>query len=162
MEDTLRDTSTRTFTFHKRSLNSCCNGRYSQRMETKEVKIDIPVLILVVMEDTLRDDWEDFSYINDYGCLNPCCNGRYSQSARASLHACDLCCLNPCCNGRYSQRRTGLLYEQKLLGLNPCCNGRYSQRDTTWIWMQWRQRLNPCCNGRYSQSYDDSSYLRFI
>ena len=38
------------------------------------------VLILVLMEDTLREAIE--TYFNCYcDCLNPCSNGRYSQSS---------------------------------------------------------------------------------
>ena len=36
------------------------------------------VLILVLMEDTLRD-WEAQTRTDEFGCLNPCFNGRYSQ-----------------------------------------------------------------------------------
>ena len=54
MEDTLRD------------ANVDCS-----------IDIDGYVLILVLMEDTLRVHWK-FTNINS---LNPCSNGRYSQSA---------------------------------------------------------------------------------
>ena len=44
------------------------------------IAIDIHiVLILVLMEDTLRDTYEVLQTIH-YSCLNPCFNGRYSQS----------------------------------------------------------------------------------
>ena len=61
------------------------------------------VLILVLMEDTLRGKrlWKGSETL--YG-LNPCFNGRYSQSLM-----------------RY--QNTGRM----LSGLNPCFNGRYSQ-----------------------------------
>ena len=36
------------------------------------------VLILVLMEDTLRDERNEQFF--SYRCLNPCFNGRYSQS----------------------------------------------------------------------------------
>ena len=36
------------------SLNPCCNGRYSQRRKPQSILICLNVLILVVMEDTLR------------------------------------------------------------------------------------------------------------
>ena len=59
-------------------LNPCFNGRYSQRL----IKISVPtwnieVLILVLMEDTLRVhvDTEQQNKLS----LNPCFNGRYSQ-----------------------------------------------------------------------------------
>ena len=37
------------------------------------------VLILVLMEDTLRDDGSFYSRIQKVKRLNPCFNGRYSQ-----------------------------------------------------------------------------------
>ena len=59
------------------------------------------VLILVLMEDTLRvavfNDREDFLG------LNPCFNGRYSQSVLLCSMIERTSCLNPCFNGRYSQ-----------------------------------------------------------
>ena len=42
-------------------------------------KIQKPVLILVLMEDTLRGT-ERHACGTLYGSLNPCFNGRYSQS----------------------------------------------------------------------------------
>ncbi len=61
-----------------KSLNPCFNGRYSQRRNRKPQTNLKNVLILVLMEDTLRagtlNYWED-SCIG----LNPCFNGRYSQ-----------------------------------------------------------------------------------
>ena len=66
------------------------------------------VLILVLMEDTLRGLTE-----TDEGN--------------------DLC-LNPCFNGRYSQRHLISYIKEGLpLGLNPCFNGRYSQRAKTGV-----------------------------
>ena len=64
------------------------------------------VLILVLMEDTLRD----FNESNNV--------------TRAH-------CLNPCFNGRYSQRRARLVFSFASPSLNPCFNGRYSQ--SVWI-----------------------------
>ena len=61
------------------------------------------VLILVLMEDTLRGDKHIYM-----------------------LQVCDR--LNPCFNGRYSQRKTSASTGQRCLRLNPCFNGRYSQR----------------------------------
>ena len=85
------------------SLNPCFNGRYSQRKKSIIESLVKNVLILVLMEDTLRDRdvkgcgevqkvlilvlMEDtlrgFVLAIDYpivACLNPCFNGRYSQS----------------------------------------------------------------------------------
>ena len=64
----------------KTRLNPCFNGRYSQRRVNSLTENAKEVLILVLMEDTLRD-----SYSSEFGrtfCLNPCFNGRYSQRAR--------------------------------------------------------------------------------
>ena len=84
-------------------LNPCFNGRYSQRMFSGRGQHTIRwVLILVLMEDTLRDLtlagrslkkgvlilvlMEDTLRVFDNNsshifvfCLNPCFNGRYSQ-----------------------------------------------------------------------------------
>ena len=53
MEDTLREKI-----FQKplevKSLNPCFNGRYSQSLKVKNVNVVPQVLILVLMEDTLR------------------------------------------------------------------------------------------------------------
>ena len=60
------------------------------------------VLILVVMEDALRDN-EINENPDVIGCLNPCCNGRCSASAMiASFNPGWDQGLNPCCNGRCS------------------------------------------------------------
>ena len=85
----------------------------------------IPVLILVVMEDTLRAKIMERYYVQE--------------------------CLNPCCNGRYSQRITLTNKNKKIRGLNPCCNGRYSQSIKDFEKCRLNACLNPCSNGRYSQ-----------
>ena len=61
------------------------------------------VLILVLMEDTLRDE-QFFSYRLHLQSLNPCFNGRYSQREPQWRKVKIPGCLNPCFNGRYSQR----------------------------------------------------------
>ena len=151
MEDTLRELymflNQETF-----GLNPCFNGRYSQRwLVRKSTQTETHVLILVLMEDTLRDNVK--LYI-DYkgGSLNPCFNGRYSQ--RIFFWLIEPMCgsLNPCFNGRYSQsgpkeekkKKKAVLilvlmedtlrvfkpesYTKDGKSLNPCFNGRYSQR----------------------------------
>ena len=102
MEDTLRGESKVIFVSLFSSLNPCFNGRYSQSVSWNKKTIVVQVLILVLMEDTLRGlllfslvvlhlvlilvlmedtlreiDWAD--YCQQMG-LNPCFNGRYSQS----------------------------------------------------------------------------------
>ena len=43
-------------------------------------RLCLQVLILVLMEDTLRDK---YNKVTDYNiCLNPCSNGRYSQRGK--------------------------------------------------------------------------------
>ena len=64
--------------------------------------IDV-VLILVLMEDTLRVSLISFKRMSLQG-LNPCFNGRYSQSAWLAAAPKKDFGLNPCFNGRYSQR----------------------------------------------------------
>ena len=62
----------------------------------------VQVLILVLMEDTLRVDILQEDVVS--GRLNPCFNGRYSQSFLVVLNSTFFKSLNPCFNGRYSQR----------------------------------------------------------
>ena len=63
------------------SLNPCSNGRDSQRAnEDYKKRIKQAVLILVLMEDTLRDTMRMASCTRR--CLNPYSNGRYSQSCK--------------------------------------------------------------------------------
>ena len=55
MEDTLRDTYEVLQTISIKSLNPCFNGRYSQRTDNEDdITSVLAVLILVLMEDTLR------------------------------------------------------------------------------------------------------------
>ena len=59
-------------------LNPCFNGRYSQREDLTPFESMGLVLILVLMEDTLRASKGQNRKPRE--CLNPCFNGRYSQS----------------------------------------------------------------------------------
>ena len=61
----------------ERSLNPCFNGRYSQSNIKHKKQRYGKVLILVLMEDTLRGE-EKKEGLNNLS-LNPCFNGRYSQ-----------------------------------------------------------------------------------
>ena len=54
MEDTLRGQRCLQASTLIAGLNPCCNGRYSQSVASKENRNGVKVLILVVMEDTLR------------------------------------------------------------------------------------------------------------
>ena len=105
MEDTLRDDITAMLAARSGSLNPCFNGRYSQSkpftynppkvhyvlilvlmedtlrgMRLTPPYMKMKVLILVLMEDTLREMAELWLRLSHY-CLNPCFNGRYSQSS---------------------------------------------------------------------------------
>ena len=60
------------------SLNPCFNGRYSQSSMRIVNIYPSFVLILVLMEDTLRDISVFSTRVYTPG-LNPCFNGRYSQ-----------------------------------------------------------------------------------
>ena len=62
------------------SLNPCCYGRWSQRSAWQDLRKAERVLILVVMEDGLRDSNAGIFYVSNG--LNPCCYGRWSQSLR--------------------------------------------------------------------------------
>ena len=54
MEDTLRALNKELFEAEELCLNPCSNGRYSQSYNGYTVYKDDMVLILVLMEDTLR------------------------------------------------------------------------------------------------------------
>ena len=84
------------------------------------------VLILVLMEDTLRAAFIIAIDIHIVG-LNPCFNGRYSQRSLIKAGAKSVKSLNPCFNGRYSQRKDIFSLFMLTASLNPCFNGRYSQ-----------------------------------
>ena len=71
------------------------------RVFLNQEAFSIFVLILVLMEDTLRD-LSEFNMSEDAG-LNPCFNGRYSQSYVCRDAEVKTFSLNPCFNGRYSQ-----------------------------------------------------------
>ena len=109
-------------------LNPCFNGRYSQSNDISDILQNTSVLILVLMEDTLRGVLKS-SKNSIWRSLNPCFNGRYSQSKK-KVEINTWKGLNPCFNGRYSQRET-FLDEIPYIkaGLNPCFNGRYSQSE---------------------------------
>ena len=65
MEDTLRDTIINHIVNVKMSLNPCSNGRYSQSKPGLRSLISKGVLILVLMEDTLREvDKTDLKSVN--------------------------------------------------------------------------------------------------
>ncbi len=108
------------------------------------------VLILVLMEDTLRVKGVHIKAIK-IG-LNPCFNGRYSQRRRIdATGATARTSLNPCFNGRYSQseRRDLESWEKLVLIL-------VLMEDTLRVLANLQKEtsgcLNPCFNGRYSQS----------
>ena len=77
MEDTLRGQQSQNESSFG-SLNPCFNGRYSQSTENQTQTTKVCVLILVLMEDTLRELLFLFPQRLKLG-LNPCFNGRYSQ-----------------------------------------------------------------------------------
>ena len=61
-------------------LNPCFNGRYSQRFVLFAATLGLTaVLILVLMEDTLRAFNATYASEVQGEYLNPCFNGRYSQ-----------------------------------------------------------------------------------
>ncbi len=86
------------------------------------------VLILVLMEDTLRAIRMVMPCQKSPHGLNPCFNGRYSQRNPHQTIGPYPNSLNPCFNGRYSQRAFDLSGGVPVTSLNPCFNGRYSQR----------------------------------
>ena len=66
MEDTLRGLTSSLFQAQPTRLNPCFNGRYSQRGKHNLSGCVMPVLILVLMEDTLRELLNYF--INNLEC----------------------------------------------------------------------------------------------
>ena len=78
MEDTLRELWRYQTLLQNSSLNPCFNGRYSQReIPDALAEFNESVLILVLMEDTLRGKKNKEK--RPLQRLNPCFNGRYSQ-----------------------------------------------------------------------------------
>ena len=76
MEHTLREVVPSKNNPGKFCLNPCCNGTYSPRQKQDVVHSVLLVLILVVMEHTLRVCYA--RYESGKNRLNPCCNGTYS------------------------------------------------------------------------------------
>ena len=70
----------------------------------------LPVLILVLMEDTLGDLVQKNLWLKSNVGLNPCFNGRYSRSLQFNFITHSTSCLNPCFNGRYSRSVTRIIY----------------------------------------------------
>ena len=86
MEDGSASRDSDTYTLEWDSLNPCSNGRCSASMSPEGMMFnDIVVLILVLMEDALRD-FKAFNHNNTIDGLNPCSNGRCS--ARAKFKTC--------------------------------------------------------------------------
>ena len=109
------------------------------------------VLILVLMEDTLRERVKAKLSLFLY-CLNPCFNGRYSQSHRSlryyhqTFRVLILVLMEDTLRATNSET-----LEFLTASLNPCFNGRYSQSEAVQVILAGAKRLNPCFNGRYSQ-----------
>ena len=106
-------------------LNPCFSGTYSQRIVSRfKGRVEL-VLILVLVEHTLRDkvvlsggflpdvlilvlvehtlrDPAIYVNLKSVG-LNPCFSGTYSQSFSTSPVYTINSCLNPCFSGTYSQ-----------------------------------------------------------
>ena len=135
------------------SLNPCFNGRYSQSTPYQKNELILGVLILVLMEDTLRVRRELNISIKKLR-LNPCFNGRYSQRQVTSAKTQKLKVLILVLMEDTLRAVKYTKCHHRKLGLNPCFNGRYSQspRDINDVFTD--MSLNPCFNGRYSQSYN--------
>ena len=111
------------------SLNPCCNGRCSLSTTNKALPAYVAeVLILVVMEDTLRDFYSFAESKKSYS-LNPCCNGRYSPSAHRHVGRANEGKVLILVVMEDTLRESGGTHVYNKHGsLNPCCNGRYSPR----------------------------------
>ena len=102
MEDALRGNVIYYNAKDSRSLNPCSNGRCSARNEKKRQQTSRKkVLILVLMEDALRDLFKQALWHWLSG-LNPCSNGRCSARFSNQFIINDKLSLNPCSNGRCS------------------------------------------------------------
>ena len=137
-------------------LNPCFSGTYSQRCVSTSRQARLLVLILVLVEHTLRDfvDLIDLRLIMG---LNPCFSGTYSQRWKMSLVIKRvLSGLNPCFSGTYSQSGQQAVFCGWFFCLNPCFSGTYSQRKSREEIISELVSLNPCFSGTYSQS----PYLR--
>ena len=130
MEDGLRVCPGSLIGNSRESLNPCCCGRWSQSRKTSGLYTYLGiVLILVVVEDGLRDLDKAVEMMWFHHSLNPCCCGRWSQSLERITERYSLRVgLNPCCCGRWSQSFSFLLLILSYISLNPCCCGRWSQR----------------------------------
>ena len=72
MEDTLRDNGLISILRALTGLNPCFNGRYSQRwLINILLTVETIVLILVLMEDTLREQDIRIRYISGIGIYKP-------------------------------------------------------------------------------------------
>ena len=134
------------------------------------------VIILVLLEDTLRAAYDTRLAELMPQSHNPCFIGRYSQSEKhVSVLATSETVLilvlledtlrehvlirqrsasrhNPCFIGRYSQSLHRLPKKaMKSTSHNPCFIGRYSQSDLATASRMMNIRHNPCFIGRYSQ-----------
>ena len=83
------------------------------------------VLILVLMEDALRDVVKNPKNGKLF-CLNPCSNGRCSARIKTMTYLKLEKSLNPCSNGRCSARTLSMMTKNSPICLNPCSNGRCS------------------------------------
>ena len=93
------------------------------------------VLILVLMEDALRDVVKNPKNGKLF-CLNPCSNGRCSARIKTMTYLKLEKSLNPCSNGRCSARTLSMMTKNSPICLNPCSNGRCSARanfKTYWL-----------------------------
>ena len=138
--------------------------------------VKIVVLILVLVEDGLRDGTQKYFGVSDDQVLILVLveDGLRGDTQR-SMTTC-MQCLNPCSCGGWSQRTTGLTFATKSLrvlilvlvedglrekvfddetemkkSLNPCSCGGWSQRGTIRTPCQNKTSLNPCSCGGWSQ-----------
>ena len=66
MEDTLRGSTIYAIKCAKYGLNHCFNGRYSQRHNKTFQLVAVRVLILVLMEDTLKEEFEYLEFEGNF------------------------------------------------------------------------------------------------
>ena len=89
------------FSFASPSLNPCFNGRYSQSVWISPYRIYPMVLILVLMEDTLRGSMETRAIVILYVLILVLMEDTLRETCKSTWKL--QLSLNPCFNGRYSQ-----------------------------------------------------------
>jgi hypothetical protein len=127
MDDGLWVRTIRSINCHKSSLNPCCNGWWSELVESPLFTTKAYFVLILVCNGwwslRFRQEEEELHSNLSY----PCCNGWWSLRRLKNFNSIQDCkSLNPCCNGWWSLRHN----EKISLGgfLSLVCNGWWSLR----------------------------------